>query len=200
MPLDIDSLKNKWKEVDISVGPPPSLSGGGSRSLLERLRKVERATSAKDKLLNMHYLQILVCVWGLLLVKVLADEFAVPVYTIGLEIAYFITGGIFNLILIRKLRSVNYSDMSVTEILDRLIRFASLRGRFKAFMIAFAIPVLILMILSFDMEANGEAVIYGSVFGLVIGVVCAVRINRRHKRLMTRLMEAVGSVDDAEES
>lgn len=193
MKTNLDSLKDKWKSIDINVGSSSSEEHDDSM-LYERLRNIERATSAKDKLQSMLWIQTALCLWGLAFIVPFTYTFDVPVYTWIVQILFFLTGGVFNFILLRRLKRYNYSEMTVTGSIDSLLSFVKLRARFKTIMISFAIPVLFLIFMVLEHEGD-QMLLWGGGAGVITGVLVGIGINRSHKKLIAQQMKILKGED-----
>lgn len=168
--MNIDDLKSNWNSLNM----PPEYGGQATRDIVSRVERGGVST-LRDRLSAISSRLSRLCFVSIFFMVPFLHDF--PVMTV-LADCFFIFMGVMHAIACRRVRSLNFSQMTVRESIYRVGIIERDRVRRRAIGMVLAFPLVVYMIFTFT-SVYGEYYLYGCITGGVIGLILGFIINRR---------------------
>lgn len=190
--MNLDELKQEWN----------SMSNQAEKLRQENMRlkyslTSNRYTSSKQRLFNRLRQQTIVCaIWPVLMItaKNIFDVLGPTLYLI--YILFFIIMALLQFRLMRRLKEIDLSQMSVKEAFTEALAFHKLYMRQKVVGYILGIPVLMMLFYAI-FNTGSEAMLIGGITGLVFGFIIGYIIDSENRRLIRRMTDELRrSLDD----
>lgn len=176
--MDINDIKNSWNSINI----PPDYRPDDTRELLSRMEQ-GRVSTLRDRLGLISRNLSLLCFMGLLMMMPYYHD--APTLAI-LADCFFVFMGVCHLRNYRKIRNLNFSEMSVRDAVLTVGRLESERIKLRAIGMALGIPLAFYMCFTIT-DLFGDYYLYGCLAGAVIGAVIGLIINYRSNSILREM-------------
>ncbi len=177
--MDVDNLKDIWKELDNRLERLESDNARMARELV-----AGRATTAQRELARSYRITALV---GLLLpigAPLLVSMLDIPVWFAVLYGLFGILATVANYMFSRYVVSRNYMSMPMLDALTHALRIR--RWRMRLYFVSLTLGLLVIVGLMYELNLTQSIpAIYGAVVGLVLGIIIGIR-KFLHQSAMTR--------------
>lgn len=181
MTMDIYDLKRQWDtlevpDTDILAMEREVSTGSGITTLRDRLMRISRRRAV-------------VCFVGALcLAPPLVPEYLVMAVMIGV---FFMVMGVMHIVQLRCLRRLDLADVTVSEVMRRVLRIETFRVRRHIVGVVMAVPLTVYIIFTVTRD-YGAVMLPACAVGLLAGCVVALFINTRATRLLNEIKRELG--------
>ncbi len=176
--MDINDIKNSWNSMNI----PPDYRHEDTRELLSRVERGSVST-LRDRLGLISRNLSLLCITGILIMIPYFHD--APTLAI-LADCFFAFMGVCHMRNYRKIRNLNFSEMSVRDAIMTVGRIESERIKLRAIGMALGIPLALYMCFTIT-DLFGDYYLYGCLAGVVIGAVIGLIINHRATSILRKM-------------
>ncbi len=181
--MNIDELKSNWNSMDV----PPAYHGENVREILSRVES-GRVSTLRDRLSGISRGLMAMCMAGLI---IMIPYFSATPTLAFFAVCFFVFLGAMHFRMYKKIRRLNFSQMTVKEAMTAVCIIDRDRMRQRAIGIALAIPLAFSMCLTFWNE-YGDYTLYGCIAGAVIGLTIGLTINRRAVAIIREMKQQLG--------
>lgn len=182
--MNIDELKDKWHSIEV----PPVSPGADEREIISRVES-GRVTTLRDHLCGISRGLTVICVLGIFVMVPYLS--ATPTVAI-LAMCFFIFLGLMHYRAYRKVRRINFSQMTVRDAMMIVCNIESDRIRHRAMGIALGLPLVLLMTTTL-WDEYGDFTLYGCIVGAVAGVAIGLYINHRSVTILKEMKDQLRS-------
>lgn len=170
--MDIDNLRKQWHSIDV----PDS----GIREMEREAMAGRSVAPMRDRLMRIGRYQVALCVAGVLCMLPVVSDHTLMAVLVGL---FFVAMGFVHVMQLRTLRRLVPSEVTVSEALELVLRYETVRSRKRLIGMTLVVPIVIYVILTLS-SSYGSVIIPSCVAGALCGCLIAVLINLRTTRLL----------------
>ncbi len=185
--MDIDEMKRQWQLMELRVEQLEE----NNRRLQSRIVG-DRFTSLRGKLLIRYRVMIVVCVISPVWLLLIDDIFEVGALVNICYASFFAITAVCNWRVFSLLRKLDYTSMTVKEVLMAATNMEIVRHRMKRLSWVLAIPLLVMLFCSFYATGN-NGLIYGAWVGLALGGIVGTIIDRKTRRLISSMRQTLAN-------
>lgn len=185
--MDIDELKRQWQSMELRV----EQLEGDNRRLQSRIIG-DRFTGLRGKLLTRYRVMIAVCVISPVWLLLIDDIFEVGTLINICYASFFIITAVCNWRVYSLLRKIDYTSMTVKEVLTATTNMEIMRHRMKRLSWVLAIPLLVMLFYTFYATGN-NGLIYGAWVGLALGGIVGTIIDRKTRRIIRSMRQTLAN-------
>lgn len=185
--MDINDLKNNWNSINI----PPDYRNGDTRELLSRVER-GRVSTLRDRLSLISRNLALLCIGGILIMIPYIHD--APTLAV-LATCFFAFMGVNHMRNYRRIRNLNFSQMSVREAVMAVGNIESAKVRLRALGMGLGLPLAVYMCFTIT-DVLGDYYVYSCVAGAAIGAVIGLVINHRSTTILREMRRQLSQEEE----
>lgn len=185
--MNIDELKNSWKNIELRVANLEE----ENRRLARKLRD-NAAISYRRNLSRRYLMAIIACIVSPFSLIGINEQYPVPMSLTLCYIAFFVVMAFSMGYSLYLLCATDYISMPTKEAMIAVTRLEILRKRHNLIGYALAIPLLAYMFYYFY-QCGETNMMIGAIVGLVVGFIIGTCIERKTRRIIRQLRDTLAS-------
>lgn len=188
--MDIDRLKNDWKEMNVGTGATLAVDTDNIAAV------ASHHGSHLDYMKRRLVVMMIICALMPGVSTYSLDSLGLPSWYLMAFGGFFIVMGLLIFATWLLTRSLNFTTMSVKQLIGQLVGIQRLRIVHKIVGMSLAIPLLVYIFI-FVAGMNDGWMLGGCFGGLVVGAAIGFITDRRIRHTLTRLKQSLIDIDDA---
>lgn len=185
--MNIDELKNSWKNIELRV----SHLEDENRRLARKLRN-NAAMSYRSNLSRRYIMAIIACIVAPFSLIGINEQTPLPMLLIVGYIVFFVVMALLMGYTLYRLRTTDYISIPTKAAIVAVTQLEIMRKRHNLIGYALAVPLLS-YIFYFLYQVGHRGMIVGAIVGLVVGFIVGVFIDRRTRRIIRHLRDTLAS-------
>lgn len=185
--MNIDELKNSWKNIELRV----SHLEAENRRLARKLRN-NAAMSYRSNFSRRYIMAIIACIVAPFSLIGINVQTPVPISLIVCYVVFFIVMALLMAYTLYRLRKTDYTSIPTKETMVAVTQFEIMRKRHNLIGYALAVPLLSYMFYYFYQVGQREMIV-GAIVGLIVGFIVGLFIESRTRRIIRHLRDTLAS-------
>ncbi len=188
--MDIDRLKKDWKEINVTAGATRAVDTDDIAAV------ASRHGSQLDYMKRRQVMMMIICAIMPGVSVYSLEGLGLPSWYLAAFGGFFIVMGLLIFATWLLSRSLNFTTMSVKQLIGQLVGIQRLRIAHKIVGMSLAIPLLVYLFIHV-VGMNDRWMLGGCFGGLVAGIAVGYLADRRIRHTITRLKRSLIDIDDA---